>query len=235
MDRDLRQSMFRYYDERAPEYEEGYVLGTGTASIPDPNVFRTEAALLAGIVERFGEGRLADIACGTGYWLRYYAGRCSRVMLLDQSQRMLDECGKKVAALGIADRCSLVRADVLDHPFEHGSYDCALIGFLFSHLTGEQEDIVFRGLQRMLRPSGRFLILDSAWSTERARFNSRIERQQRQLNDGTPFEIYKRYIGQEDLSGWAARYGATISVDHFGAAFCAVSGRFTHGIPESNA
>ena len=34
MDDDLRSSMLRYYDERAPEYEEAYVLGTGTASIP---------------------------------------------------------------------------------------------------------------------------------------------------------------------------------------------------------
>ena len=51
MDPDLRTSMHQYYDERAPEYEEAYVLGTGTASIPDPDVFRREAALLTGIVD----------------------------------------------------------------------------------------------------------------------------------------------------------------------------------------
>jgi len=44
-----------------------------------------------------------------------------------------------------------------------------------------------------VRLSGRFLILDSAWSTERAKFNAREERQPRRLNDGTAFEIYKRY------------------------------------------
>ena len=36
MDSDLRHSMLRYYDERASEYEEAYVLGTGTASIQAP-------------------------------------------------------------------------------------------------------------------------------------------------------------------------------------------------------
>jgi hypothetical protein len=81
MDPDLRLRMLRYYDERAPEYEEAYVLGTGTASIPDPQVFRTEAAVLGGIVERCAHGRLMDLACGTGYWLPSYARRCSRITL----------------------------------------------------------------------------------------------------------------------------------------------------------
>ena len=35
--------MLAYYDERAPEYEEAYTIGTGTASIPDPEVFKAGA------------------------------------------------------------------------------------------------------------------------------------------------------------------------------------------------
>jgi hypothetical protein len=61
MDSDLRQSMFRYYDERAPEYEEAYLLGTGTASIRDPGVFQAEALLLEHVVERFGHGRIRTL------------------------------------------------------------------------------------------------------------------------------------------------------------------------------
>jgi len=34
MDPQLRQRMLAYYNERAPECEEAYTLGTGTASIP---------------------------------------------------------------------------------------------------------------------------------------------------------------------------------------------------------
>jgi hypothetical protein len=43
--------MLAYYDERAPEYEEAYTRGTGTASISDPEVFKVEA--------RAGERRLS--------------------------------------------------------------------------------------------------------------------------------------------------------------------------------
>ncbi len=58
----------------------------------------------------------------------------------------------------------------------------------------------------MLGTAGRFLILESAWSSERARFNTKIERQERQLNDGTRFDIYKRYFGQQDISQWETTY-----------------------------
>ena len=37
MDENLKQSMFAYYEERAPEYEEIYTLGKGPASISDPD------------------------------------------------------------------------------------------------------------------------------------------------------------------------------------------------------
>jgi SAM-dependent methyltransferase len=224
MEPDLRRSMLRYYDERAAEYEEAYVRGTGTASIPDPEVFRREAAQLVAVVERFARGRIIDLACGTGYWLPHYAGRCSSITLLDQSRKMLDECTKKTEALGIADRCTVVRADVFEHAFDACAHDCALVGFLLSHLTEEQERLVFEKLGRTLDTSGRFLILDSAWSPERARFNAKIERQERRLNDGSRFEIYKRYCDRQDIDGWATKYGARLAIEQFGTAFFAVSG-----------
>jgi demethylmenaquinone methyltransferase/2-methoxy-6-polyprenyl-1,4-benzoquinol methylase len=226
MDADLRRSMLRYYDERAPEYEDAYVIGTGTASIPNPDVFRREAALLTGIVERFARGRIVDLACGTGYWLPYYAARGSTLTLIDQSPRMLDECRKKIAALNIEDRASLVQADVFDHRFEQRAYDSALVGFLISHLTEEQEEQLFVRLHAMLDTRGRFLILDSAYSPERARFNAKIEQQERRLNDGTRFDIYKRYIDRQDLARWTESHGAVLSIEHFGTAFVAVSGSY---------
>lgn len=218
--------MLRYYDERAPEYEDAYVLGTGTSSIQDPEVFRSEAALLSGIIEQFAGGHLVDLACGTAYWSPYYAARCSSITLIDQSEGMLVEARRKLATLQITDRCSVVRADLFDYDSSQHACDCALIGFFLSHLDDEQERLLFRALERMLGTTGRFLILDSAWSPERARFNAKAERQVRRLNDGTRFEIYKRYVSLDDIAGWASRYNVALSVEHFGAAFVAVSGRF---------
>jgi len=226
MDLDLRQRMLAYYDERAPEYEEAYTLGTGTASIPDPEVFKAEARMLAGIVGRFARGRLMDLACGTAYWLPHYAPSCSSITLFDQSDRMLTEGRRKADRLEIADRCVFVQGDFFTHEFDRATYDTALVGFFLSHLTEVQERLLFEALRAMLEPSGEFLILDSAWSSERSKFNAKVERQPRRLNDGTAFEIYKRYCDRGDIVRWASEYDVELNIEHFGPAFYAVSGTF---------
>jgi ubiquinone/menaquinone biosynthesis C-methylase UbiE len=227
MDPGLRDSMFRYYDERASEYEEAFVLGTGTASMPDRDVFRREASILTGIVERFARGRMVDLACGTGYWLPFYAARCTSNTLIDQAPRMLDQCRKKMAVPGAPGQMIVVQGDVLEHPFGPRTFDSALIGFLISHLSEDEERRLFEHLKGMLDTDGRFLIFDSAWSLERARFNAKVERQQRRLKDGNAFEIFKRYIDRQDIDEWNTKYGVTTTIEHFGTAFIAVSGQFT--------
>lgn len=217
--------MLAYYDARASEYEEAYTLGTGTSSIRDSSVFTTEARILSSIAGQHLSGRVIDLACGTGFWLPAYADRCAHVTLFDQSDRMLDECRKKVERLGLAERSTLLQGDVFEHPFPVASYDCALVGFLLSHLTGPQEERLFTTLKAVLAPAGRFLILESAWSPERAAVNVKDARQQRRVNDGTSFEIYKRYFDRSDVAEWGRRYQVSLEVEHFGAAFVAVSGQ----------
>jgi len=175
--------MLAYYNERAPEYEEAYTLGTGTASIRDPEVFKADARVLEGIVARVARGSLMDLACGTAYWLRHYAANCSRITLFDQSERMLAEARAKASGLGILDRCDFVHGDFFAHNFATDSHATALVGFFLSHLTYARERMLFDALRTLLQSGGRFLILDSAWSPERAKFNSKVERQPRQLTD----------------------------------------------------
>jgi ubiquinone/menaquinone biosynthesis C-methylase UbiE len=218
--------MLAYYDERAPEYEEAYTLGTGTASITEPEMFKAEARLLAGIVRRIARGRMMDLACGTAYWLPHYAQNCSHITLFDQSNNMLAEARGKATRLGVLARCEFVRGDFFEQQFGEHICDTVLVGFLLSHLSEVQEPLLFGALRTMLEAGGRFLILDSAWSAERAKFNAKVERQARQLNDGTAFDIYKRYCDRDDISGWTHAYGVTLRIEHFGQAFYAVSGAF---------
>jgi ubiquinone/menaquinone biosynthesis C-methylase UbiE len=223
MDERLRDHMLAYYDERAPEYEEAYTRGTGTASIDDPTVFTAEIAELERIVRGFGRGHLLDLACGTGYWLPHYLGNCSGVTLFDQSEGMLAECRLKIRRLGAADRCSIVRADVFEHQFPGSAHDSALVGFLLSHLADEQEQAVMKILRQTLCDNARVLILESAWTDLRAKFNQKAGRQARRLNDGTEYDIYKRYISRADISAWGSKHGVTPNIEYFGEALCAVS------------
>lgn len=227
MDRELRSSMLRYYDERAREYDEAYTKGTGTSSL-QPVVFTAESRDLPPIVSRAIYGRVLDLACGTAHWLPAYAAQCTHVTLVDQSPRMLAEARKRVEAAGIAGRCSFVCQDLFEFSAPRAAFDTVLAGFLLSHLAPDEEPAFFDILRAALDRGGRFLIMDSAWTPERATVNHKIERQPRALNDGTTFEIYKRYLDRDDVAGWS-RYGVETTIEHLGRAFIAVTGRFSPG------
>ena len=138
--------MLAYYDERAPEYEEAYTLGTGTASITDPEVFKAEARLLAGIVGRIARGRMMDLACGTAYWLPHYAQHCGHMTLFDQSDNMLAEARGKATRLGVLDRCDFVRGDFFEQAFGECICDTVLVGYFLSHLSALRAGVL-RGLR----------------------------------------------------------------------------------------
>jgi ubiquinone/menaquinone biosynthesis C-methylase UbiE len=89
MDQSVEQSILDYYEQRAEEYKELYLLGKGPASIKHPGAYKAEVALPAGLVERVAFSRLIDIACGTAFWMPWYAGGCSAIILVDQSEKML--------------------------------------------------------------------------------------------------------------------------------------------------
>jgi hypothetical protein len=138
---------------------------------------------------------------------------------------MLDEARAKASRAGILDRCVFRHGDVFGQAFER-AYDSVLVGFLLSHLSDTDESRLFDALQTMLVSGGRLLILDSAWTPERAAVNAKVERQPRRLNDGTVFEIYKRYCDGDDIARWRRDYGVRLQVEYFGLAFFAVSGTF---------
>ena len=146
--------------------------------------------------------------------------------LVDQSESMLSICRQKAESSRIERSCEFFCVDVLRHGFPHGLYDCALVGFLLSHLTDEQTGAFFEALKAVLKPDGRFLVLDSIWSTERARRRQKRGRQQRVLNDGRRFDIYKRYFDASDLEKMQSQYGLYLPVVHQGHVFIGGIGRF---------
>ncbi len=99
----------------------------------------------------------------------------------------------------------------MSHRFGGGLFDCAVVGFLLSHLTVEQEAVFFDILRQLLAPEGLFVILDSAWSIERAATRRKEGTQERTLNDGRGFQIYKRYFDTGDLSAMGEANGLTLT------------------------
>ena len=226
MDNGLQVSMLEYYNERAPEYDEAYTLERVPVSISDLSAYKAEVTALSTIVERIICGRLIDIACGTAHWLPHYASRCSHITLFDQSQRMLSESRRRAKSLRTEERIYFVLGNYFVHEFKLPLFDCALIGFLLSHLTSEQEHHFFGKLESMLKAGGKFLFIDSAWTEERAKTRKKEGKQERVLNDGRRFDIYKKYFDKDDISSMERRHRLRLTIEHLGRSFIAVSGNF---------
>jgi ubiquinone/menaquinone biosynthesis C-methylase UbiE len=211
--------MMVYYDERAEEYEEIY-LGKGHATI-DPDVYKKDVAKAYEMVSRFGKGHLIDIACGTGFWLPGYSRNCNQITFLDQSERMLSKCRDRVEELGLTEISRFIKGDFLDANLGTSEYDCALVGFLLSHLTFQQETVFFRSLGVILKTDPQLMLIDSVWNERRQQYREKEGAQERILSDGRTFKIYKRYFEKLDVEKMLKRYGFRIESCYVGDALIA--------------
>ena len=190
--------MKAYYDARAPEYDEWYYGKGQHAGRERPGWFE-EVTRLLGAIASLPAARTLDVACGTGFLTRHLHGD---VVGLDQSLRMLE------VARGQAPNATFVEGDALALPFADDSFERVFAGHFYGHLEpGERERFVAEA--RRLAPE--LVVVDSAGEGE--------EVQERVLGDGTRWEVYKRWIGPDDL---LAELGGGRTLHH-GAYFVAVA------------
>jgi len=172
-----------YYDRRAPEYDEWY-RGIGQYAERDRPGWHDEVDALAGALAALPSARTLDVACGTGFLTRHLPGE---VVGLDQSESMLDEARRQ------APKAEFVRGDALDLPFEDGSFGRVFTGHFYGHLEGADRE---RFLTEARRLAPELVIVDSALRED----VEPVERQERILNDGSRWEVYKRYFEPDALA-----------------------------------
>lgn len=193
--------METYYDTRAPEYDDWY-LGRGLFANRERPGWEAELAQLTAIVEALPARRTLDVACGTGFLTRHLPGD---VVGLDQSPRMLDEATRQ------APRATFVQGDGLELPFPDESFRRIFTGHFYGHLREAEREAFLAEARRV---AAELVIVDSA------RASSAVDDdvQERVLNDGSRWEVYKRWFTGPAL---AAELGSA-DVLHDGHWFVAV-------------
>jgi len=175
--------MKTYYDRRAREYDEWY-LGTGRFADRDRPGWENEVARLCNALEALAAARTLDVACGTGFLTRHLPGE---VVGLDQSESMLEEARRQ------APETTYVQGDALELPFPDATFDRLFTAHFYGHLEGSDRE---RFLREARRVAAEIVIADSALRPE----VEPEERQERILNDGSRWEVYKRYFTAEQLA-----------------------------------
>jgi ubiquinone/menaquinone biosynthesis C-methylase UbiE len=172
-----------YYDRRAPEYDDWFH-GIGRYAERERPEWEQDLAALIATLEALPPARTLDVACGTGFLTRHLRGELT---CLDQSAAMLAITRERVP------QAELVHADALPLPFEDGAFERLFTGHFYGHLE-EPERVRF--LDEARRVAGELVIVDSS----QAHSPVPVEWQPRVLNDGSEWEVYKRFFTGEGLA-----------------------------------
>ena len=194
-----KKELNTYFDERAPEYDEFY-RGKGPAIHHYGGMYQADVEKIQEMVSGFGKGHLIDIACGTGYWVPFYAGNCEQLTCLDQSANMLEECRNRTQKLNMENEPVLLQADFFNIELEQAGFDSAVLGLMVSYLHREDEKAFFERINQILTPRARLLIIDSLWNPKRSKYRNKEGVEERTLNDGRKFKVYKRYLDKADIA-----------------------------------
>jgi ubiquinone/menaquinone biosynthesis C-methylase UbiE len=172
-----------YYDKRAPEYDDWY-LGRGLFEPRDRAGWEAELGQLIAVISALEPGRTLDVACGTGFLTRHLRGD---IVGLDQSRRMLNEAHKQAPSV------TFVQGDGLALPFVDHSFDRVFTGHFYGHLEPPERE---RFLAEARRVASELVVVDAS------REHSELDEQMssRVLNDGSTWEVFKRYFTAAGLA-----------------------------------
>lgn len=175
--------MKAYYDRRAPEYDEWY-LGSGRFAERDRPGWDKEMEALRRTLEALPPAKTLDVACGTGFLTRHLPGE---IVGLDQSESMLEEARRQ------APNATYLSGDALALPFENESFERVFTAHFYGHLEQAERETFLREARRL---APELVVVDSA-----IRPDVPVEEwQDRILNDGTRWEVFKRYFAPEALA-----------------------------------
>lgn len=220
----VEKSMLEYYDARAEEYDDIFS-GGGPASCK-PHVYRKDITALFELLSGFGEGKVIDIGCGTGYWLKAYYQRCREFTFLDAAPNMLRKCRERVQHYQLMNCAEFIKEDFFK--WEQSPtpvYDCAVAGFLLGHFTEEQITQFFEKIRLILRPKGKLVVIDNTWSKWRAKDEHKEDIERRRLSDDREFLIYKKYFEEEEIRGILEKHQIRIENIYWGLNFFGVIGQ----------
>jgi demethylmenaquinone methyltransferase/2-methoxy-6-polyprenyl-1,4-benzoquinol methylase len=172
-----------YYDRRAREYDDWY-RGTGLFAGRDRPGWDEEVAHLIDVVASLPPVRTLDVACGTGFLTRHLR---AAVVALDQSETMLEEASRT------ATNATFVQGDALELPVPDQSFDRVFTAHFYGHLDGPDRE---RFLAEARRVAPELVVVDSS----RASSEQDEARQERVLNDGSRWQVYKRWFSAEGLA-----------------------------------
>jgi len=183
----------RYYDQRAPEYEQIY--------LPRDQQHACELGELSReLREALRARHVLEVACGTGYWTACAAGVALRVTATDASLAMLAEAREKPLPANV----ELLARDAYDLHDLPSDFDGGLATFWLSHVPRARLRAFLDGFHARLVAGAVVYLADNVYvpgvggellPADRAGDTYKVRR----LTDGGRHRVLKNYFSTEEL------------------------------------
>ena len=174
--------MKAYYEARAREYDDWY-RGLGRYDGLERPHWDDDILELEATVRALPPLRTLDVACGTGFLTRHLRGEIAG---LDQSPTMVELTRERVP------QGTILQGDALALPYDDGAFDRVLTAHFYGHLE-EAERLRFLAEARRVAPQ--LVVIDTARRPDR----EAEEWQERVLDNGSSWTVYKRYFTAASL------------------------------------
>jgi ubiquinone/menaquinone biosynthesis C-methylase UbiE len=185
-----------YYASRANEYDRFYEKPERQADLRAieqwlPSVMREEAVL--------------EVACGTGYWTQFIAPVASSVLAIDSAPETLRIAEARVKGSAV----TFEVADAYALPRSRVKFTAAFAGFWLSHVPLERQVEFLQGLNAVLQPGAKVVLLDNLFVEGNSTPVSERDEagntyQSRGLSDGSMHRVLKNFPSEIQLHSLAA-------------------------------
>jgi ubiquinone/menaquinone biosynthesis C-methylase UbiE len=193
-----------YYAARASEYDAVY---------RKPERQSDLRSMERWVSESFSGASVFEVACGTGYWTQFIAPVAVRLTALDSAVETIETARSRVPD----GKVEFVVGDAYSLPALAGAFNAAFAGFWFSHVPiGRQREFLL-GLNAVLEPDAKVVLLDNRFvpgssSAISERDTEGNTYQNRHLRDGRSYRVLKNFPSEPDLRALAAHVGVCVDV-----------------------
>ncbi len=192
-----------YYADRASEYDAIY-------SKPER---QSDIELLANFFSEFLKNKnVLEVACGTGYWTRYYGPKTLLTTAIDCNNKVLSIARNRLDAYH---NIRIVNADAFSLHNIFGNFNSGIAAFWWSHIEKTKIGGFLETFHAKLAPGSLIVMADNNYvegsNTHISRTDSNGNSYQlRRLKNGRIYEILKNFPSEAEFMSTVEAYGKNI-------------------------
>jgi len=206
---DNLQEQVDYYRARASEYDEWfYRIGRYDRGSEINQRWFNQVAAVKSALHKLGKfANVLELACGTGIWTAELLQVGEEIDAFDAAPEVIEINRQKLNASQVTYR----QIDLFSGEPDR-EYDLVFFAFWLSHVPPTLVDEFLGKVYRSVRFGGQVFIVDSlfeetSWATNHILKDETSICQNRKLNDGREFQVYKVYYQQDSLLEKLAKIG----------------------------